>query len=101
MKESMYKVVGRDVWEKLRKEHSDTFCEKPRWLSKGQAIYTGSYPPETVITYPEVLEIAAKVVETLPIGKVVVDSSLHFHNAEGEVLRIVQCCLCGRNDGEK
>ncbi|WP_456437231.1 hypothetical protein [Desulfurobacterium sp.] len=100
MEKSMYRVVEREKWERLRKENPDVFGEKPKWLSRRRAIYTGDYPPEVVMTYPEVLEIAAKVIELLPIGNVVVDSDLNFYDAEDEVLRIVHQCLQKRNGGE-
>jgi len=94
--ESMYRVIEKEEWEKLR----NVFGGEPKWLPKQQAVYTGDYPPEAVMTYSEILEIAARIIELLPIGKMVVGPDLNFHDAEDEVLRIVQQCLYGRNSGE-
>jgi uncharacterized protein (DUF362 family) len=95
----MYKVIGREEWEKLRRESPETFGKEARWLSKRQAIYTGDYPPEVVITYPEVLEAAARVIEQLPVGKLVVDANLNFYDAAEEVLRIAYQSLYKEGNG--
>jgi hypothetical protein len=98
---NMYRVMGREEWEKLRKESPEFFGREPRWLSKRQAIYTGDCPPEVVMTYPEILETAARVIEQLPVGKLVVDANLNFYDAAEEVLRIAYQSLYKEGNGRE
>ncbi len=96
----MYRVLSREEYEKLRKERPEIFGKEPKWLGKSQAIYPGDFPPEVVMTYPEILEITAKIIEQLPIGRVVVDANLNFYDATEEVLKIVYQCLYKDRNGE-
>ena len=73
-----YRVVSEEKWEELKGE----FGEKPCYVvSEGSSdeikIYPGQYPPQACICYDEALMTAAKILDLLPYGKVVIDNEIY------------------------